>query len=376
MHVLCVIDSLGSGGAQKQIVTLAVGLAERGHQVELFVYAAQHNHFESQLSGAGVTVHRAFKSPGFSLNVVIRLVDLLRSKQYDAVVSFLPGPNFYAAISCAVARFRGRFLTGERSSFLRDTRWTTRWITRWPHLRASWVVANSRTQGEWLRRLPLIRRKISVIYNGYQLPDVPDINGPSEPESATLLVVGRISPEKNGLRLAKALCRLHSTHGYVPNVCWAGRQEANEEALEERRQIDELLAANPEVKKHWLWLGEQHDISYRLKNCTALVHVSLFEGLPNAICEAFAVGCPVIASSRCDHPFLVGEGVRGVLCDPESSEDIARALHQFLSESPSVRQAMRRAARAYAEQVLSVTRMCEEYELLCDSRQPQKPATV
>jgi hypothetical protein len=43
MRLLLVIDSLGSGGAQRQLTTLAIELARRGHRVDVFVYAkAEH----------------------------------------------------------------------------------------------------------------------------------------------------------------------------------------------------------------------------------------------------------------------------------------------------------------------------------------------
>ena len=38
MKILCVIDSLGSGGAQRQLVGLAIGFKERGHEVSFLVY--------------------------------------------------------------------------------------------------------------------------------------------------------------------------------------------------------------------------------------------------------------------------------------------------------------------------------------------------
>ena len=33
MNILCVIDILGSGGAQRQLVNIAIGFKERGHTV-------------------------------------------------------------------------------------------------------------------------------------------------------------------------------------------------------------------------------------------------------------------------------------------------------------------------------------------------------
>ena len=43
MRLLCFIDSLGAGGAQRQLVTLAIEFAKRGYDVEFLLY--EHNDF-------------------------------------------------------------------------------------------------------------------------------------------------------------------------------------------------------------------------------------------------------------------------------------------------------------------------------------------
>ena len=48
MKILLVIDHFGSGGAQKQIVTLAVGLKRKGFQVEIFNYYSSIIFFREQ----------------------------------------------------------------------------------------------------------------------------------------------------------------------------------------------------------------------------------------------------------------------------------------------------------------------------------------
>lgn len=37
-RILCFIDSLGAGGAQRQLVNLAIGLKKRGYIVHFLVY--------------------------------------------------------------------------------------------------------------------------------------------------------------------------------------------------------------------------------------------------------------------------------------------------------------------------------------------------
>jgi glycosyltransferase involved in cell wall biosynthesis len=60
----------------------------------------------------------------------------------------------------------------------------------------------------------------------------------------------------------------------------------------------------------------------------ALIHPSLYEGLPNAVCEALAAGLPVLISNVCDHPLLVVEGERGFLFDPSDPLSIAMSIER------------------------------------------------
>ena len=111
-------------------------------------------------------------------------------------------------------------------------------------------------------------------------------------------------------------------------------------------------------------MGERQDVPSLLQQTDALIHISLFEGLPNVVCEAFIAGRPVIASNVCDHPLLVEDKVRGILCDPLSVESICSAIQRFVNLTSEERHNMGNNARRYAEQHLSAERMVSEYEKL------------
>lgn len=72
--------------------------------------------------------------------------------------------------------------------------------------------------------------------------------------------------------------------------------------------------------------------------CSAGIFVrpSLSEGLGSAFLEAMAAHTPVIASAVGGIPDIVEEGVTGLLCDPRSPHDIARAIMTLL-ESEQLR---------------------------------------
>ena len=98
MKLLFVIDSLDTGGAQRQMVNLAIGLKRRNHLVEFFCYAPG-DVLAHPLEEAGITVHWHFKRSRFSPEVILALKELVNPNNYDLVLAFLPTPNFYAIVA-------------------------------------------------------------------------------------------------------------------------------------------------------------------------------------------------------------------------------------------------------------------------------------
>ncbi len=364
MKILCVIDSLGSGGAQRQIVNLACGLKEKKHEVELFIYHSHLNFFRSVIDDAGIRVHAVHGISGFSFRVIRSLAKILRETSFDAIVSFLPSTNIYAVLGKLFSGTNCFLILGERASRSSDLGFFYPFIQRSLYIFAKNVVANSYHQAEYLRKYFWIRSKISTIYNGYKVENNSIDYGPAFNNSCKFLIVGRIDSGKNGIRLVKALEFFHKRNGYLPQIHWAGRQEQDQKSIMIRTEMDHLITSNPALQAAWRWLGEHSDISDLLVDYDALIHVSLHEGLPNVICEAFIAGRPVIASAVCDHPLLIEEEVRGLLCDPFSSESICKALERFFLLSLEGRQKMGRNARRFAEERLTIERMVNQYEAL------------
>lgn len=362
MRVLCVIDSLGSGGAQRQMVNLACGLKANGHLVEILVYQPRHDHFLPYLRHAGIPVHRVSKPNGFSPRVPLAIARLLRTGRFDTIVSFLHSSNIYAIIARLICCGPVRLLVSERSSYLANKQPLGTLIRYACYICASVVVANSESHSRYLRGYPWLRSKVRTVRNGYDLGQFNHVRCMQSARPLTFLVVGRISAVKNGETLVKALARFYRRNGYVPKVNWAGRQDQDAASLRSRNRVDEYLREHPHIAGAWRWLDVRQDVPQLLAECHALLHVSLYEGLPNAICEAFIAGRPVIASAVCDHPLLVEDGVRGFLCDPQCPESICLAMERFAALSGDLQAHMGCEARRYAEEHLSLNQMVTGFE--------------
>ena len=362
MKILCIIDSLGAGGAQRQMVNLVCGLRAKGHEVELFIYFPKLDFFKQEVDLANIRIHEFTNGRGFSFKLLWYLMRLIKQNNYDVVISYMPKPNIYAEISCAFFRSI-RLVVSERTSHHGDNNKYTALVKRLLHGFADVVVVNSYSQASWLYRYAWLEKKIKTIYNGYRFDRIQADRDVCFRQKK-LLVVGRISPEKNGLRLIQALIMFQHKYGYAPSVSWAGKLDNRSGSLNYYNEIKELLEQYPSVKENWSWLGERQDIPVLLKQHFALIHPSLYEGLPNVICEAFIASRPVLASNVCDHPLLVENEVRGFLFNPYDPESIVKAIEALFALTNNQWKQLSNNARAYADEYLSIDRMISEYETL------------
>ncbi len=366
MRVLCVIDNLNSGGAQRQLVTLATGLHQKGHEVEFFVYHPQ-DFFAQTLSNLSIPIHRHHKRSRFSTGVFGALVRVLKSRSYDVMVSFLTTPNFYAEIARMLAGTSGpKLVVSERNGEPSGGRHFHANALRQFHRLADHITVNSHHQRRALEeKYRWIRPKTSTIYNGVDL-DVfhPDPAPKPSDGPCRFLALASVVERKNGLRLIQALDIARKKYHITPIVHWIGEHQMH---LAERKNAS--LRWQAEVKRlnlenQWHWFPPRNDIPTLMRSYDALIHPAYLEGLPNAVCEAMASGLPVLVSDTLDHPLMVRDSVSGFLFDPFSAESMAEAMFRFSSLAAAARQQMGLAARAYAERELALAAYVDRYERL------------
>lgn len=359
MRVLFVIDSLGSGGAQRQFVNIVDGVAAR-HEVTIFLYNANSDFYQGDLIET-IPVIRASRNarPGFSVEVVKQLIGHMRRS--DVVVSFLPTANIYCAIAGIFAP-RTRHISCEMSIINETESRMRRFMTNLANLMSSHVICNSHTQAAYVASRIGMRKKTSAVWNGCkELPYAP--RPPVDPRSHSMLVVGRIAYPKNGVRLLEAMHIFYEKNGFLPRVSWAGRDDDSDaRSIEMKRQMVEFLEKHPQVSAHFHFLGEVSGVERLYAQSDTLLSPSIYEGVPVVICEAMLAGCPVIASQVSDNSVILGEKEeRGFLCNPRSPEDICAAMERRFSVAPEVMEQMVSRARAFAEQEFQIDKMVMQY---------------
>ncbi|MCZ8132990.1 MAG: glycosyltransferase [Steroidobacteraceae bacterium] len=372
MSVLLVIDHFGSGGAQRQLVALAVGLAKRGHHVECISYHAGYDFFRPALAAAGVAVHVVPKRGRLGANVVAAIRRRLVAGRFRAIVAFMETPSVYAEL--ASAGLPVRVIVSERVDPLGATYTPMLRARALLHRRADAVVANSATSRDiWTELFPGLASRFCVIRNGVDLAHFAPAPAPSSDSPLRLVAVGTVVERKNAHGLAEALAVLRARGLPLPVVTWVGKTEPGQATAAYRARLDRQLAEDG-LEQHWVWAGEQRDVRPYIEAAHALIHPSFREGLSNAVCEAFACARPAIAAAVGDTTWMLGGERRGTGFDPLDVPSIADALQRFAALGPDERRARGAAARAFAEKELGFERFVERFEALLVGCATPRPA--
>ena len=326
MKIFCLVESLGAGGAERQLANLAVMLKGEGHEVCVCSFMPG-DFYRPVLEKAGVPCTYVEPSLHRWLDDVHVVREIFRRKP-DIVIAYLKKA---CCIACIARKIGGRFrlIVSERNTSTalgRDEKIRFRLFSN-----ADFIVPNSYSQADFIRKYyPELTRKIQVIPNAVDLGHFHPAPGKASMHAVPeIMVAASVKPSKNTLVFIDAV-RMLAERGAAFHVSWYGRDGGDTDyaALCETKINEYGLGKCIELK------DKVADIAPRYRESDFLCLPSLFEGTPNAVCEALASGLPVLCSNVCDNPRYVRSGENGFLFDPSDAADIARKMGEALALSP------------------------------------------
>lgn len=307
MKIACVIDSLGSGGAQRQLVELGKGFKERGHEVSFLVYHPQDFYWE-ELEKSNIKI-TYIEEPNY-FKRLFKMRSFIRAGNYDGVLSFLEAANFICTVSGFPYR-KWKLVVGERSANPNVLKSFKLRLYRMFHVFTDYVVANSQANLDIVKKVnPFIKTaKCKVIYNALS-DSYLKMTTYSESDfksSKIRLVIGASHRYlKNSLLFVKSFNRLNLelknrfvVDWYGDNVEYPYFDGSFLETVKyiKDNNLQEFINFYPAV----------NNFNNKVIGSDVVGLFSQYEGLPNTICEAMILGKPVICSNISDMPKLLKE---------------------------------------------------------------------
>ena len=323
--VLCIIESLGSGGAERQMSGLAMLLKQRGYEVEVWMYYPQ-DFYRGKLEDAGIKCRFVKRAR----NKFIRIPVLSREvKKWnpDVVITYLPTAS---SVGCVLKRLGviKRLIVSERNTSQNyGLRERFRFLLY--RMAADWVVPNSYSQAQFIKdKEPKLEKRIKVITNFVDTDYFsPGNESPRDSEDLRMVCVGRVMQQKNILPFIQAFSKARAD-GVNISVDWYG-QNLND------NYYDECAAAIKELRldDNFRFHAPSSNIVECYRNANVFCLPSIYEGFPNVLCEAMSCGLPILCGRVCDNPRIVEEGANGFLFDPYSIDDIVNGIKKIYNTS-------------------------------------------
>lgn len=167
--------------------------------------------------------------------------------------------------------------------------------------------------------------------------------------------IGRLEKQKNLPALLSAFKKIKSSGEQAVLLDIAG-SGSEKEALAS-------LIAELELEDNVILHGQLKSTASLLSIADALILPSSWEGMPNVLMEAMAIGLPCVATPVGAVPEMLQEG-RGILADGRDPDAIARAMQVAMSLTLPERQEMGRCAKAYIEKECSPEVVINRWEQL------------
>jgi glycosyltransferase involved in cell wall biosynthesis len=325
MKILLLINSLSAGGAEVFTANLALQYKKLGHQVKLFAYAGILDKkgiaLQNQLSEAGIAVftgHKKILKSAFELRNLIRTFnpDVIHSnlEQSDTVL-LLAAPLKWTSRSLRVRTIHNEYATQRIPKIIHHALKQHFDLT---------VCCSSSVAHTY----PYLCKKTVVIKNGLQKPQAtkPCETALLHPRNfdTSFVTIGSFTKRNGALQKSQDIIleaiKIISHLNF--RVIFVGGGS-------ELQALKDLSIKNG-TAEHCLFLGIQDDPLSILKTADAFLLPSRFEGMPISCLEAIACTKPMILSKI---PSLLEFNFSSTLfCKPESAEDLADKIAQFIAE--------------------------------------------
>ncbi len=164
-----------------------------------------------------------------------------------------------------------------------------------------------------------IQRKSVVIHN----PIKPDLPYKSNVNNKEIIAVGRLNKQKNYPFLIKSFAIFHKNHrDYILKIYGKGNELTLLQKLSKDLHIEDSV----------IFEGFCSNVHEAIKDSQLFVMSSDFEGMPNSLMEAMAMGFPVISTDcPCGGPReLIVDKENGILLKTTSENELANKITQLI----------------------------------------------
>lgn len=345
MKLLFVITNLERAGAQRVLLNLCRSLVNE-HVIEIVALRESEYSYDFSFVPIRILKNSENKSSKWFrfINYRNQLKHIIQKGKYDAVISFLPEPNFL----CTSINHSGFTLINVRNDPKVEYKGIYHTLMKWFYPKADACIVQTNRNKDYFKD---ILKQVYVIKN----PISPMENIECE-RKPIILSVGRMTAQKNHKMLLQAFSEFSKSYPeYECHIVGDGVLRKDIETFIETLECKDkikLFKPNPDVFKH-------------MAEADIFVLSSNYEGYPNVLLEAMASGCISIATrvGSGASEELIQEEINGFLVDVQDEKGLLDKLLyvKTLEFTDVIRENAKKVKNSHSEEEF-IEQFCEVLE--------------
>ena len=327
MKILFCTSSMGKGGAERVISILSNNFIKK-HEVSILVNTDENIAYKLDNRINVISLDKKYYKNNITRNTnrIFRTKEILKLEKPDIIVSFLPMPSFRILI--ANRKMKLPVIISDRNDPKQEYKSKlSNILMTWLYPKADGFVFQTNEQKEYFSKE--IQSKSTIIFNPIKdsFLELRDIE--VKEKENVIINVGRLVPQKNQKMLISAFSKVSSKYPkYKLKIFGDGPLKE-----ELQKQINSL-----HMNDKIFLCGVIDDIKQELEKSKIFVLSSDYEGMPNALMEAMAVGCAVISTDcPCGGPReLISNMENGILVPIAEEKRLEESLENLIDDEEKI----------------------------------------
>ena len=325
MKILFCIDTMTSGGAERVIANLANYLSKLNHEVTILTLLDRECAYklDSSVKYHSLKIREGKKKIFDKIKSIFenkkKYLKYLENNKQDIIISFLPRASYYSAM--VAKKSKTKLIISERNdpSSIYNSIFKRVW-TKFMYKKADGFVFQTKMASEFFNK-DIVNRSV-IIPN--PVNDSFFIDYYKGNRKKIIVSIGRLSSQKNQLLLINAFKKVSDNHSDYKLIIYGEGPLRNE--LENR--IKELNLSDKVFLP-----GISKNILEDIYDASMFVLPSNYEGMPNALMEALALGIPSISTDcSCGGPReLIINNKDGLLIPVNDKESLIEAMENLIN---------------------------------------------
>lgn len=351
MKVMFCTSSMGKGGAERVISILSNDFV-KNNKVSILINTDKNIAYELDKKINIITLDKKYYKNNLIRNIyrISQTKKILKKEKPDIIVSFLPMPSFRILI--ANKKTKIPVIISDRNDPKQEykSKLSNR-LMNWLYPKADAFVFQTNEQKEYFSKE--IQQKSTVIFNPIKDSFLKTRDIEIKTRENIIINVGRLVSQKNQKMLISAFVEVSKKHPeYKLEIFGEGPlKEKLQEQINELKMNDKIFLC-----------GITDNIKQELEKSKIFVLSSDYEGMPNSLIEAMAVGCVVISTDcPCGGPReLIQNNENGLLIPIRNDEELIKSMN-FVIEHEENAEIMSKNAKNVKE-ILNTNYILEEWK--------------